>query len=73
MGGLVGGKRVAFDFQPTLNGQLTTIRPMHRNDFETLCKVASDPDLWARHPVPELVRPNVFTANLEMLLAIRAA
>jgi RimJ/RimL family protein N-acetyltransferase len=42
---------------------------MQRDDFQTLCNVASDPDLWAQHPVPELVRPDVFTANLEDALS----
>jgi hypothetical protein len=59
---------VAFNFQPALNGQLTTIRAMRRSIFDTLSMIASDPDLWAQHPVPELARADVFTANLEVAL-----
>ena len=56
---------MAFDFQPHLTGELTSLRPTTRGDFAPLCRIASDPDLWVQHPVPELVQPDVFTANLE--------
>lgn len=41
------------------------IRPLVAADFVPLCRIASDTALWAQHPVPELCREDVFTANLE--------
>ena len=41
------------DFQPTLEGELVRVRPLHRGDFESLCAIASDPLLWEQHPAKE--------------------
>lgn len=59
------GGEMAFEFQPNLVGELTTLRPMTRADFGPLCEIASDAELWAQHPVPELTQSGVFTTNLE--------
>jgi RimJ/RimL family protein N-acetyltransferase len=38
------------NLQPTLKGKLLTLRPLKQEDFEALCKVASDPLIWEQHP-----------------------
>jgi RimJ/RimL family protein N-acetyltransferase len=38
------------DLQPTLEGQLVTLRPLRAEDWEEMFAVASDPLIWAVHP-----------------------
>lgn len=40
-----------FDYQPTLQGGLVELRPLRRDDYGALYKVASDPLIWVQHPV----------------------
>lgn len=51
---------MAFDLQPTLQGQLLWIRPLRQADFEDLYAVASDPLIWEQHPVQERYKEEVF-------------
>lgn len=51
---------VAFDLQPTLEGELLQIRPLREDDWEALFAVASDPLIWEQHPVPDRYKPDVF-------------
>ncbi len=39
-----------FDRQPSLSGNLISIRPLEAEDFEALYAAANDPLLWAGHP-----------------------
>jgi N-acetyltransferase len=39
-----------FELQPTLVGNLVTIRPLRPDDLEALFAVASDPLIWEQHP-----------------------
>ena len=39
-----------FDLQPTLDGQLLKLRPLRKEDWETLFAVAADPLMWEQHP-----------------------
>ena len=39
-----------FDLQPTLTGDLLTLRPMRAEDFDDLFAAASDPLIWEQHP-----------------------
>jgi RimJ/RimL family protein N-acetyltransferase len=39
-----------FDPQPTLTGQLLTLRPLRETDRGALFTVASDPLIWEQHP-----------------------
>ncbi len=39
-----------FDLQPTLKGDLLTLRPMRPEDFDALFAAASDPLIWEQHP-----------------------
>lgn len=48
------------DLQPTLSGKLLELRPLTRDDFDTLYAVASDPGIWAQHPVADRYKKDVF-------------
>lgn len=50
----------SFDFQPTLIGDLITLRPLTADDFEALYAAASDPLIWEQHPDPTRYRREVF-------------
>jgi N-acetyltransferase len=39
-----------FELQPTLSGELVTLRPLRPDDFAALYAVASDPRIWEQHP-----------------------
>jgi RimJ/RimL family protein N-acetyltransferase len=39
-----------FDLQPILKGTLLELRPLRREDFHALYRVASDPLIWEQHP-----------------------
>jgi RimJ/RimL family protein N-acetyltransferase len=39
-----------FDLQPTLHGDLVTLRPLAGEDFTALYSVAADPLVWEQHP-----------------------
>jgi RimJ/RimL family protein N-acetyltransferase len=41
------------DFQPTLIGPTTTIRPIAAEDWIELFAAGSDPEIWRVHPVPD--------------------
>jgi N-acetyltransferase len=56
---------MTFDFQPHLDGDLNTMRPMIEADFEPLYAVASDPLIWAVHPIHERWQRPVFRANID--------
>jgi N-acetyltransferase len=60
---------MSFNFQPTLAGNLITMRPYTNSDFETLYAVASDPLIWEVHPVPERSERRYFQANVDDALA----
>jgi RimJ/RimL family protein N-acetyltransferase len=50
------------DLQPTLEGELVTLRPLRAEDFQDLYAVASDPLIWEQHPVSDRYKPDVFAA-----------
>ncbi|HET9251447.1 MAG TPA: GNAT family N-acetyltransferase [Candidatus Eisenbacteria bacterium] len=45
-----GGTPARFDLQPTLKGNLLTLRPMRPEDFDALFEAAKDPLIWEQHP-----------------------
>jgi N-acetyltransferase len=55
----------AFDFQPTLTGNLIEMRPYVDENFEALYAVASDPLIWEVHPVPERAQRPYFQHNID--------
>ncbi len=60
---------MTFDLQPTLTGDLVTLRPMRPDDFDALFAVASDPLVWELHPIRDRYREPVFRALFEDGLA----
>lgn len=48
------------DLQPTLIGELLSLRPLKLNDFEVLYSVASDPLIWEQHPCPNRFERPIF-------------
>ncbi len=51
---------MTFDLQPTLRGELLTLRPLRPDDFDALFAVASDPLIWEQHPASDRYREDVF-------------
>jgi N-acetyltransferase len=49
-----------FDLQPTLQGQLLSLRPLRSEDFQQLFAVASDPLIWEQHPNSDRYQEEVF-------------
>lgn len=47
--------------QPTLRGELLLLRPLAKNDFESLYRAACDPLIWELHPDPNRHTRKVFT------------
>ena len=50
----------SFDLQPTLAGELVTLRPLRPDDFDALFAVASDPLIWEQHPASDRYKEDVF-------------
>jgi len=57
------------DLQPTLIGELVTIRPTVRDDWDDLFAVASDPLIWEVHPARDRWQEPVFRRYFEDALA----
>jgi N-acetyltransferase len=55
-----GPDTMSFDLQPTLQGELLSLRPLRPEDFDDLYGVASDPLIWEQHPAKDRCRKEVF-------------
>jgi RimJ/RimL family protein N-acetyltransferase len=51
---------MAFDLQPTLEGESLRLRPLRQDDWEALFAAASDPLIWEQHPAPDRYQEKVF-------------
>jgi N-acetyltransferase len=51
-----------FDFQPTLSGELLTLRPLRAVDFDELFAAAGDPLIWEQHPARDRYSEDPFRA-----------
>jgi RimJ/RimL family protein N-acetyltransferase len=51
---------MAFDLQPTLEGELLRLRPLQAEDWAALFAAASDPLIWKQHPEPTRYQEAVF-------------
>jgi len=51
---------MAFDLQPTLEGESLRLRPLREDDCEELFAVAADPLIWEQHPEPTRHQESVF-------------
>jgi N-acetyltransferase len=60
------------DLQPTLSGNLITLRPLVAQDFRELFAAASDPLLWAQHPDPARGTLEGFTPYFENALKLKS-
>jgi N-acetyltransferase len=62
-----------FDLQPTLTGTLVELRPLRPEDFDELCRAASDPLIWEQHPEPTRHEPEVFQRFFDGAIASKGA
>lgn len=62
-----------FDFQPTLRGDKIIVRPLCENDYAALRLAASDPMIWAGHPVKDRCKAKVFRPYFDKLLGSQRA
>ncbi len=54
-----------FEFQPTLKGELVTMRPYSDLDWAALLSVASDTLIWEQHPIHRNWSEAVFRKSIE--------
>jgi RimJ/RimL family protein N-acetyltransferase len=52
--------RKGVNLQPTLTGELVTLRPLRADDFAALHAVAADPLIWEQHPESDRHEDGVF-------------
>ena len=55
----------AAELQPTLTGDLLTLRSLRPEDWDELFAVASDPLIWEQHPERERYREEIFRKSFE--------
>jgi RimJ/RimL family protein N-acetyltransferase len=60
---------MSFDLQPRLEGERLTLRPLRAEDWEALYDAASDPLVWAQHPVSDRWREPVFRGYFDGAMA----
>ena len=51
---------MTFDLQPTLKGEYVELRPLCRDDYQSLYEVASDPLIWEQHPAGDRYKEETF-------------
>src|SRR5215467_5179214 len=61
------------DLQPTLVGPRVIVRPIEPADWPDMFAAASDPEIWALHPVRDRYTEPVFRAFFDGALACRSA
>lgn len=61
------------DLQPTLTGATVVLRPLRPDDWEEMFAAASDPSIWAGHPVRDRYREEVFRGYFDGAIASRSA
>ena len=57
------------DRQPLLAGELVELRPLARGDRDALYAVASDPEIWAQHPISDRWREDMFATFFDEAMA----
>ena len=60
---------VDLELQPTLQGELLSLRPLAAADFEALYAVAADPQVWEQHPASDRWKREVFSEFFDRLLS----
>ncbi len=61
------------DLQPTLVGELLSLRPLRHEDFDDLFAVASDPLIWEQHPDSDRYTPEVFREFFRIAMESKGA
>ncbi|PYR55120.1 MAG: N-acetyltransferase [Acidobacteria bacterium] len=69
----MSGDRSRFELQPTLEGTLVRLRPLHPDDFDALYGVAKDPSIWEQHPARDRYKEETFREFFREALASRGA
>ena len=64
---------MAFELQPTLQGDLLHLRPLTPVDFDELYAVAADPLIWEQHPHFDRYKKDVFEKFFADALGSRGA
>jgi RimJ/RimL family protein N-acetyltransferase len=64
---------MAFELQPTLNGELIELRPLAPDDWDELFAVASDSLIWEQHPERDRYKKDVFKVFFTDALESRGA
>lgn len=54
-----------FSIQPVLENEKYQLIPLQQGDFESLYKVASDPEVWSQHPNKDRYRREIFRTFFE--------
>lgn len=67
------GAMPPIDLQPTLHGELLTLRPVREEDFDAVHSAASDPLIWAQHPQRDRWRREVFAEYFRGAIESRSA
>jgi RimJ/RimL family protein N-acetyltransferase len=62
-----------FNAQPSLEGESLSLRPLEAGDLEALYLAASEPKVWAGHPVSDRYRREVFEPYALGLLSSKKA
>lgn len=60
---------MAFDAQPTLQGDRLTLRPLTADDWQAVYAVASDSLIWEQHPARDRYQIDVFRVFFDEALA----
>jgi RimJ/RimL family protein N-acetyltransferase len=67
------GSQALANWQPLLVGEAVVLRPMAAEDWKEMFTAASDPLIWAVHPVRDRYKEPVFRRNFEEALASGSA
>ncbi|MDP9262686.1 MAG: GNAT family N-acetyltransferase [Acidobacteriota bacterium] len=60
---------MSINLQPTLQGELLSLRPLRPEDWDALYSVASDPLIWEQHPASDRYKEDVFQGFFREALA----
>jgi RimJ/RimL family protein N-acetyltransferase len=63
----------AIDLQPVLTGDLVLLRPIRADDWAEMYAAASDPLIWAGHPITDRWQEPLFRTFFDDAVASRAA
>jgi len=67
------GNQTQPDWQPLLVGETVALRPLASDDWKEMFAAASDPLIWAVHPVRDRYEEPVFRRNFDEALASGSA